>query len=46
MKHKTECDRNELLEYLPELDYVKNPIDKDGNYGEYDSEWGGYCDSF
>jgi hypothetical protein len=49
MKHKTECDRNELLEYLPELDYVKNPIDKDGNYGEYDNEWGewdGYCDSF
>jgi len=51
MKHKTECDRNELLEYLPELDYIKNPIDKDGNYGEYDSDsewgdWGGYCDSF
>ena len=49
LNHSTTCTRNDLLEYLPELDYVKNPIDKDGNSSEYDSEWGdwgGYCDSF
>lgn len=49
LNHTTTCTRNDLLEYLPELDYVKNPIDKTGNSSEYDSdwsEWGGYCDSF
>ena len=49
LNHSTTCSRNDLLEYLPELDYVKNPIDKDGNYGEYNdewSDWGGCCDSF
>lgn len=49
LNHSTNCTRDELLEYLPELDYIKNPIDKDGNCGENGSEWGdwdGYCDSF
>jgi hypothetical protein len=49
LNHSTTCSRNDLLEYLPELDYVKNPIDKDGNCGEYSdewSDWGGCCDSF
>ena len=49
LNHSTTCSRNDLLEYLPELDYVKNPIDKDGNYGEYNNEesyWDGCCDSF
>jgi hypothetical protein len=49
LNHSTTCSRNDLLEYLPELDYVKNPLDKDSNFGEYSDEWGdwgGYCDSF
>jgi len=49
LNHSTECTRKELLEYLPELDYVKNPLDGGKNDGEWDSrwgDWGGYCDSF
>jgi hypothetical protein len=49
LNHSTTCSRNDLLEYLPELDYVKHPIYKDSNFGEYSDDWGdwgGYCDSF
>lgn len=43
LNHSTTCTRNDLLEYLPELDYSKNELKND----EYDwGSWGGYCDSF
>jgi len=48
-EHKTECTRNELLEFLPELDYSnggdlgeykgKNVNDYADNYGYCDDIW-------
>jgi hypothetical protein len=45
-EHKTECTRNDLLEFLPELDYSKG-----GDLGEYNgknvndyADNYGYCD--
>ena len=47
--HKTECTRNDLLEFLPELDYSnggdlgeykgKNVSDYADNYGYCDDIW-------
>jgi hypothetical protein len=58
LNHKTDCTRNDLLEYLPELDYSNGDdlgeatVTPGGNLpsktdDEYDwGAWGGYCDSF
>jgi hypothetical protein len=53
MQHTTECTRNDLIQYLPELDYSKgddlgegeNTYDPRSN--GYDTNWlDGHCDSF
>jgi hypothetical protein len=49
LNHSTNCTRNDLLEYLPELDYSKenNDLSLDENFDDSDwGAWGGYCDSF
>ena len=49
--HSSECDRNDLIEYLPELDYKKLDDDLDNskfnsNSNNYDYDYGDWCDSF
>ena len=56
MNHTSECNRNDLMEYLPELDYSKGDdlgeepkFDNTTDYSEPDddwSDWDGYCDGF
>jgi len=47
---KTECTRNELLEFLPELDYSKGEdlgeYKNDRSTYGYEREYDGYCDDF
>jgi len=47
--HSSEADRNDLVEYLPELDYKKLDGDLDNskiNKNNYDYDYGDWCDSF
>lgn len=50
--HSSECDRNDLVEYLPELDYKKLDGDLDNKQfnsndsNNYDYDYGDWCDSF
>ena len=49
LNHSTNCTRNDLLEYLPELDYSEenNDISFDENFDDSNWDaWGGCCDSF
>ena len=49
LNHSTNCTRNDLLEYLPELDYSEenNDISFDENFDDSNwDDWGGCCDSF
>ncbi len=47
--HSSEADRNDLIEYLPELDYKKltgDLDDKKVDDSNYDYDYGDWCDSF
>jgi hypothetical protein len=46
--HSSNCDRNDLIEYLPELDYKKLTTDLDDtNFKTFDTEdYNDYCDGF
>jgi len=54
LNHSTSCNRNDLLEYLPELDYsngedLGEPVGKNTKpQVDDEQDWGawGYCDSF
>lgn len=41
--HTTQCNRNDILEYLPELDYSKGD---DLGSENFENDWNGYCSDF
>jgi hypothetical protein len=43
--HTSNCDRNDLVDYLPELDYKKLTGDLDNTNFKSD-EYNEYCDGF
>ena len=51
IQHTTDCTRNDLMEYLPELDYSKGDdlgkmSDPTNGYDTDWDDWSGACDSF